>query len=40
MDFQYDYQEEHELECPHCHKRARHTISDTIWVDIEPPDDL
>ena len=38
MEIEANYEEEHEITCPHCGKTSKHMIKGSTTVDLEPPD--
>jgi DNA-directed RNA polymerase subunit RPC12/RpoP len=38
MEVEIDYEDDHEIECPHCGKKSTHTVKGTAVADIEPPE--
>lgn len=38
MEVEIDYDDQHEIECPYCHKKSIHTIKGVAVGEIEPPD--
>ena len=38
MEIEVEYEDEREIECPHCHKTSKHIIRGITYADIEPPE--
>jgi len=37
MEIEIEYEDEHEIECPYCHKKKRHVVKGVAYGEIEPP---
>jgi hypothetical protein len=38
MEVEVEFEQEFELECPHCKKKATHTVHGTAIGEVEPPE--